>query len=66
MMDNLDAFHSHEDEAEKRESRYPCCNYCGKTIKEEHFYVIDGGFLCGDCLDELFRRNTEEYIEEDW
>ena len=44
-------------------SRHPKCIYCGEPIQDEKLYVIDGDFICKDCLVINFERDTDDFIE---
>lgn len=43
----------------------PVCQHCHKPITEDTFYEIDGDCYCQDCMDKLFRRDLDEYLEEE-
>lgn len=54
----------HLADEDRAEEKYPHCDICGKTIYDEHFYEIEGDYYCEDCLNDEFRRNTDDYMEE--
>lgn len=45
----------------KLEERAPRCIHCGEHIADDYYYEIDGDILCLDCLNELYRKDTEDY-----
>lgn len=52
-------------EQERKLAKYPKCDNCGEYITDEYFYNIDGTFICEDCMKIDFRKNTEDFIEEE-
>ena len=56
-------FERHDLEQVKRLNLLPFCDICNDPIQEEHFYEINGDFVCEFCLDKLFKKNTEDFIE---
>jgi formylmethanofuran dehydrogenase subunit E len=38
---------------------------CGEYITEERFYYIEEQKVCEECLDNLYRRDTDDYVQED-
>lgn len=41
----------------------PKCSYCNEPIQEEKLFDIEGELYCEEHAFELFRKNTEDYIE---
>lgn len=58
-MDEMRYTQEKEDELE----RYPKCDCCDEIIQDEHFFIIDGEYICQNCLEEYFKVRTEDYIE---
>lgn len=52
----------YEAEQERRLSELPVCCYCGEPIQDDHYYLINGEEYCEECLDDQFRKRTEDYI----
>ena len=52
-----------EDEQEENANKFPKCDCCGESIVEEHFYNIDGTFICENCMRDEYRVKTEDYME---
>ena len=50
------------EQAEYLES-LPVCSICGEPIQDEHLYLINDEFVCPECLDSEFRKNTDDYTE---
>jgi formylmethanofuran dehydrogenase subunit E len=55
IPDNYDMWESHELEKERRLAMLPICDYCGHTIQDEHYYLINGDVVCCECLDTNFK-----------
>lgn len=51
-------------EAEERAwlDKLPKCDYCGEPIQEEHYYDINGDYICVECLDRNFKKEVENYV----
>ena len=64
IPDYADLHTEYEHDQEGRLSKYPECDCCGEAITDEHFYNIDGTFICETCLKEEYRKNTEDYMED--
>jgi formylmethanofuran dehydrogenase subunit E len=52
-----------EDEQEAAESRLPKCDNCGETILDDYLFDIDGTIYCAECLNEMFRKSADDYID---
>lgn len=63
IPDNYDMWESHDRKQERRRSDLPVCDYCGEPIQEEHFFYINGECFCEDCLNNNFRKNTDDYLD---
>lgn len=61
MMDNYDLWRQHDAEQSRLLSRLPICSYCGEPVQEEHYYLINDEILCKECLDNNFRKETDDY-----
>ncbi len=44
-------------------AKLPKCDCCGEPIVEEHFYNIDGTFICEECMRNQYRVCTDNYID---
>jgi formylmethanofuran dehydrogenase subunit E len=64
LPDNYDLWERHDRERERELEKYPLCDNCREHITDEHFYNINGTFICETCLNEDFRKRTEDYMEE--
>ena len=63
IPDNYDAYKQHEADQARELNRLPRCANCDEPITADHFYEIEGVFICPDCLDADYRRSTDDYIE---
>ncbi len=63
IPDYNDLHDEYEREQESKLDRYPKCDCCGEPITDDYFYNIDGTFICETCLNEEYRKNTEDYID---
>ena len=49
-------------EQARREARLPVCDKCKKRINEDDYYDVHGEILCERCMQEKYRRSTEDYV----
>ncbi len=54
----------HCDEEAAQETRLPRCDCCKERIYEDSLFDIDGEILCEDCMNNRYRRDTDDYMEE--
>lgn len=59
VPDVLDLFEACEARAEKERRKAPICDYCYEVVQDDHYYDINGDFLCQDCLDHFYRKEVE-------
>lgn len=64
LLDNYDMFEQHDRERERELKKFPVCCSCHEPITDEHLYCIKGYFYCEDCMNDEFRKSTEDYMEE--
>jgi formylmethanofuran dehydrogenase subunit E len=64
IPDYNDLYEAFEAEEEEKSKRLPKCDCCGNPIAEEHFYNIDGTYICEGCMKEEYRVNTQDYMED--
>lgn len=62
IPDNYDLWEAHDREREQALGKLPVCEICGKPIQDEHLYLINDEFVCPDCLDRDFRKDTDDYV----
>lgn len=62
MPDHYDLFLKHDAERESELLRLPVCTECGEHIQDEHCFEINDELVCKSCLNEYYRKNTEDYI----
>lgn len=60
--DPLDDFDLLDQAQARALSHRPVCNYCHEPIQDDFLYDINGEFICEDCLDRFFRKDTEDFI----
>ena len=53
----------HEAEKEDALQRRPVCVKCRHHIQAEDFYELEDGPTCPECLEEYYKRSTEDYEE---
>lgn len=56
-------FHRYDAERETELAKLPKCDKCKKRIQDEYLYEIEGQLLCEGCMKDLYRHDTEEYME---
>ena len=61
MMDVYDLWQLHDDEQEKHLKELPVCDYCGEPVQDEYYYQINDEVICTKCMNEQFRKETEDY-----
>ena len=61
VPDNYDAFLQHEAEQEALLSRRPKCVCCEEPIQDDYLYDINGDLYCEECMNEIFRGNSDVY-----
>lgn len=42
--------------------KLPKCAYCGEPIQDEHYYEICDEVICEECVDNHFKKRTEDFI----
>ena len=52
-------------EQTRAEARLPRCEDCGEIIHDDYYWEIDGEILCEDCMNDRYRKHTEDFIEID-
>ena len=40
----------------------PVCCYCGHRVQDENLYDVEGNLYHEECMNERFRKYTEDYI----
>lgn len=61
LPDNYDLWTLHDTEQQKRFAKLPVCCMCGEPIQDEYYYLINDEILCQECLENNFRKETDEY-----
>lgn len=60
--DPLDDFRRKDAQESAWLQRRPVCDYCHEPIQDDFLYDINGEFICENCLDRFFRKDTEDFI----
>lgn len=63
IPDNYIQWERNEAKKEAWLTKRPVCSYCGEPIQDEHLYLINDEFVCQECLEREFRKQTEDYTE---
>ena len=63
MEDAYSQFKSRERRLEAWLRKRPVCCYCQQPIQDENLYDIEGNLYHEDCLNDSFRKYTEDYCE---
>lgn len=61
LPDNYDLWSLHDAEQQKQLAKLPVCCMCGEPIQDEYYYLINDDILCQECLENNFRKETDEY-----
>lgn len=64
IPDYTDMFNEYEAAQENRLRERPKCDCCREPIMEDYFFKINGEFVCETCLNEDYREDTEDYMED--
>lgn len=62
--DPIDDFNMWDYQHEESLRKLPRCDYCGTEL-QEYLYHIDNELLCEDCMNDHYRMNVEDFIEEE-
>lgn len=63
IPDSYDLWEAKDREETQWLERRPKCDYCREPIQEEYMYHINGEFICENCLERFFRKETEDFME---
>ena len=61
--DNYDRWEQYEAELEKELDKLPKCAWCGNPIQDETLFDICGELYHEECVEYLFKKPTEDYME---
>lgn len=56
-------FERYDREQSEALKKLPICTDCGEPIQDEHYYLICDEPICPECLDNNYKKRTEDYIE---
>lgn len=56
-------FNRYDADRQRELDRLPICAECGHPITDEHLFEINGVLICEECLNDNYRKNTEDFIE---
>lgn len=45
------------------ERTLPVCGQCGHPIQDDKLYYINDVFICLECMETDFKKDTEDYME---
>lgn len=48
---------------EKELEKFPKCLYCKHHIQDDYLYEINDEVICEECLNQNFRKRTDDYVE---
>lgn len=63
IPDYIDLHREYEARLDRECQKLPKCVYCGEPITDDECYEINGELYCPDCVNENFKKHTEDYIE---
>ena len=61
--DPIRDFHNYDAMEQAKLSRLPKCDDCSNHIDEDDYYDVEGTILCESCLNDRYRRSTDEYLD---
>lgn len=50
----------------QKEAKLPQCEKCGKHIHDDTFFEIDNEILCEDCMRDLYKRSTDDWLRDNY
>lgn len=64
IPDYIDLHLEHEARLQKYEDKLPKCDHCDEPITGDYLYNIDGVIYCEECLNDMFKKHTEDYMHD--
>ena len=61
--DPVKDFDRYDEEQTTKFKQLPLCSYCCDPIIDDYLYEINDEVICEGCINEIFRKNVEDYIE---
>lgn len=55
-------FLRHDREQQAHLARLPKCCECGQPIQDEEAFIINGEWVCEECLMELYKFRVDDFI----
>lgn len=49
-----------------REAQLPQCERCGEPVDDDIYFEIDNEILCEKCMHDMYARNTEDWINDNY
>lgn len=62
VPDNYDLWEKHDAEQQRELEKLPVCDECDEPIQDDHFYEVNDVKICVRCMNEYFRKDTEDYV----
>lgn len=62
--DPIADYERHEADQEAKLDKLPKCDICGEHIQDDYLYDINGDIFCEECLNKYFRKDTEDYTDD--
>ena len=57
-------FERYDAKQQEELNKLPKCDACGEPIQDDHLFDINGDLFCEECMMEIFKQDTEDYILE--
>ena len=64
IPDYNDLHREYEARLDRELRKRPICGDCEEPIQGEVCFAICGKLICPGCLNDNYRKNTEDYMEE--
>ena len=58
-------FERYDAEQEEEREKLPICYECKEEIDDDYVWDIEGTLYCDKCIEKLYKKPIEDYIEED-
>lgn len=55
-------FDRYDAEQQKELEKCPKCSMCDEYIQSDYFYEINDEVICEECINDNFRKNTEDFM----
>lgn len=58
--DPVKDYEQYDKEQAKRLKKRPVCCCCDEPIQDDHYYLLERGKICPDCLEAFYREEIDD------